>query len=205
MRDRDGLELEAERLYRAAGRDPAAAATPLDLITTLLGPDALRWADGEWIRGGGALARVRGEWRVYLSRKYPLRNLRFVALHELAHWAMPGASEDDCDALAARLLAPRLAFERAIAETVRPRSSPARVYSDLGKWFLCTDSFAAMRYAEVTTEPLALISLERVRVRGAWSLPAEPRALRALAAAPIPGVRRARLRDDATRMIMRLR
>lgn len=201
MANWDGLEREAERLYRSAGHDPAAGATPLALITSLLGPSALRWADGEWIRGGGALGQVRGEWRVYLSRSYPLRNLRFVALHELAHWAMPGATEDDCDALAACLLAPRAAFERAIAETVMARLT-ARTCSRLGAWFRCTHSFAAMRYAEVTAEPLALISADRVRVRGGWSSPAEPREIRELVSASRPGLRKARLRDDCTRVVL---
>jgi hypothetical protein len=196
----DAIEREAESLYRSAGLDVVAGAAPGTLIRSLLGPESLRFVKERWLRGGGTLARVSSEWRVYLRFGMPPERARFVALHELAHWAMPGASEDDCDALAACLLAPRPAFERALAATARPRRSVLRVYSDLGAWFLCTDSFAALRHSEVTGAPLLLLSPARARARGvAYPWPAET-LLRRL---DVPGLRKARLRDDPRRVVVR--
>jgi hypothetical protein len=200
----DGLEREAEKLYKAVGADIERGASATTLVEGILGDGALRWADGHWLRAGGMLARVGSSWRVYLNRLHRPSNMRFVALHELAHYVLgANASEDDCDALAARLIAPRPAFERAIAATAPPRRGSARVYSDLGAWFRCTDSFAAMRHSEVTGKPLALISPARARVRGdAYPWPAE---LAALAREPGPGLRKARLRDDPSRFVLATR
>ncbi|MBA2724258.1 MAG: hypothetical protein H0U56_15500 [Methylibium sp.] len=205
MSNTDGIEREAERVYSRVGADLNRGASPTRLVEGVLGAGALRWADGDWLRAGGAIARVGRHWRVYLNRRYPVRNLRFVALHELAHYVLGGgATEDDCDALAAVLLAPRRAFERAMASMARPRFVPARVYGNLSAWFRCTDSFAAMRLSEVTGAPLVLISPARARVRGApYPWPAE---FERLVRAPVlPGLRKARLQDDPSRVVLQAR
>lgn len=199
------MELEAEKLYAAARLSPERGAAPGDLVRALLGPTALRFVADDWLRGGGTLARVGTEWRVYLRRGLAPERARFIALHELAHWALPNATEEDCDALAACLLAPRAAFARALA-AARPRAGSARVYSDLGAWFRCTDSFAALRHAEVTGTPLALISPAKARVRGdAYPWPAELAQLARRAQQTVPGLRKARLRDDPARVVLSVR
>lgn len=196
---REGFESEAERLYLRAGIEPASGASPSSLVRALLGSRSIRFLTEEWLPGGGTLARVGTQWRIYLRRDLPLEQIRFVALHELAHWALgAGAAESDCDALAACLLAPRAAVERALRET-------GASYTRLSRWFGCTETFAALRYGEVTDEPLVVVAPASVRVRGReWSWPTDQE-LRALAKAPaLPGVRRARLRDDPARVALRL-
>lgn len=199
MHQWDGFEREAQRVYRLVDASLDKGASPTRLVEGVLGAGTLRWASGDWLRGGGALVRIGSSWRVYLNRCHPIGNLRFVALHELAHYLLgPGGSEDDCDALAACLLAPRPAVERALEEIAHRDAKPAKVYSEIGAWFRCTDSFAAMRHAEVTDAPLALITPAKARVRGApypW-----PRDLGELARTPGPGLRKARLRDDPQRV-----
>lgn len=195
----EGLEREAARLYAAAGEGIAGGTSPARLVRGLLGADSIRWLGEPWIPGGGSIARVGRRWRIYLRKDLPLAQLRFVALHELSHWALgPGATEDDCDALAARLLAPRPAFERALA-TVGPS------YPRLARWFGCTETFAALRYGEVTEEPLVVVAPANVRIRGReYSWPSEIE-LRGLAKARrLPGLSRATLRDDPMRVALRV-
>jgi hypothetical protein len=193
------LEREAERLYRSAGLDPMRAAAPAALVRGSLGANSIRFLREELIPGGGTIARVGPEWRIYLSRKLSPDRMRFIALHELAHWALgPGASEGECDALAACLLAPRPAFERAVLEH---RAG----YTKLARRFGCTETFAALRYGEVTGEPLVVVAPASVRVRGgAYSWPSEAE-LRGLAKARrLPGLSKATLRDDPLRVALRV-
>lgn len=195
----DELEREVDRLYRTAGLDPLAGAAPADLVRGLLGPAAIRFVDEQWLPGGGSLARVGSEWRVYLRKGQSGPALRFIALHELSHWVLgPGGTEEECDALAARLLAPRAAFETAIRET-------GGSYTRLAKWFGCTETFAALRYGEVTDEPLVVVAPANIRIRGQrWSWPSESE-LRELASKPrLRGLRKAKLRDAPLRVALRV-
>jgi hypothetical protein len=147
----------------------------------------------------GFIARVRGTWRIYLREGLPLAQARFIALHELAHWALgEGASEADCDALAAALLAPKPLFERALREV-----GPS--YTKLSRWFVCTETFAALRYGEVTEKPLVVVAPANVRIRGReYSWPSEPE-IRGLAKAKrLPGLSKATLRDDPMRVALRV-
>jgi hypothetical protein len=192
------LEREVESVYRFARLDPREGARPLDLARALLGPSAVASVPFRLVAGGGALVRFQGQTRIYVRRGLPPAHARFTVLHELAHHLLgPGASEDDCDALAARLLAPRPAFERALRQT-------GASYTKLARWFGCTETFAALRYGEVTDEPLVVVAPANVRIRGrSYSWPSEP-TLRELARAPrLHGVRKARLRDDPVRVAMR--
>jgi hypothetical protein len=195
----DDVEREADRLYRAAGLDPAVGAPPSTLVRALLGPGSIRFVEERWLPGGGSLARVGSEWRVYLRKGLSGPELRFISLHELSHWALgPSGSEAECDALAARLLAPRAAFEIAMRET-------GGSYTRLARWFRCTETFAALRYGEVTDQPLVVVAPATIRIRGQqWSWPSEPE-LRRLADRPRPrGLRKARLRDAPLRVALRV-
>lgn len=192
------LDREARRLYARARLDPSSAAGPAVLVRRLLGPGAVRVVPAGALSTGGAIARVGPAWRVYLREGIPPTQARFTLLHELSHWALgPGATEEECDALAARLLAPRPAFERALREV-------GASYTRLARWFGCTETFAALRFGEVTEEPLVVVAPASVRVRGrSYSWPSEPE-LRGLARArAVRGVRRARLRDDPVRVALR--
>ncbi len=189
---------EVARLYRHAGLEQTDGVAPSALISALLGAGSIRWLGHPWIPEGGSLVRVGDRWRVYLRRDLPLAQVRFVALHELAHWALgPGATEDECDALAARLLAPAPAFERALCET-----GPS--YTRLARWFGCTETFAALRYGEVTEEPLVVVAPANVRIRGReYSWPSEPELRGLVRGRAVRGVRKARLRDDPMRVALR--
>jgi hypothetical protein len=192
----EAIEVEAARLYRLARLDYWRGAAVGELVRGLLGRDALRTAPATALPTDGVIARVHGRWFIYVREG--LRDARFIALHELSHWALgPGATEDECDALAVRLLAPRPAFERALKET-----GPS--YTKLARWFGCTETFAALRYGEVTDEPLVVVAPANVRIRGlAYSWPTEPE-IRGLARARrLPGLSKATLRDDPSRFALR--
>jgi hypothetical protein len=200
VEDVDGgiVEREAEGVYRVARCDPREGARPIDLVRALLGPAAVASVPFRLVSGGGALVRYRGQFKIYIRRGLPPAHARFTVLHELAHFVLgERATEDECDALAARLLAPRPAFERALRET-----GPS--YTRLARWFGCTETFAALRYGEVTDEPLVVVAPANVRIRGrSYSWPSEPE-LRGLAKArSLRGISKARLRDDPVRVAMR--
>jgi hypothetical protein len=197
-REREGLEDEAVALLRFAGANPREPPSPQELVIRLLGPGAVRVVPPEALPVGGALARVGATWRVYLRSDLAPAQARFTLLHELAHWVLgPDATEPECDALAACLLAPREAFERAIVE-----AGPS--YQALAAWFRCNESFAALRFSEVTGEPLALVAPSSVRLRGSsWPWPTEERIRELARGRPIPGLRKARLRDDPARIVVR--
>jgi hypothetical protein len=77
-------------------------------------------------------------------------------------------------------------------------------YTKIAQWFVTTETCAALRFGEVTGEPLALISPRAVVVRGdEWVWPDE-RELRAIARRRVaPGIRKTRLRDDPRRLVLR--
>lgn len=188
----------AEVLYRAASLDPSEPASPLLLARRLLGEGAVRTVDVQTLPGHAALVRVGANWRIYLKRGAPPDRARFAVLHEIGHWLLgTGASEDDCNRMAAALAAPRRAFFDAM-------SAHGRRFSRLARSFRTTESLVALRYGELTGAPLALVTPRKVRTRGdgfAW--PSEPE-LRALASLPrVPGLRKARLRDDPMRVVVR--
>lgn len=188
----DAMDGVARRMYEQAGFDCDEPASPVALADSLLGRGCVRAVHASRLSGDGAIAWVRGNWRIYVRSRLEGYALRFVVLHELSHWELgPDATEDECDALAAALLVPRRAFLAAMSECG----------DDLAKLAACLDvseSFAALRLGEVTGEPIALVSPERVRVRGEiWGWPDE-RVLREGAA----GLRRIRLTDDRRRYVL---
>lgn len=196
----DGI---AESLYRSAKLDPAEPCSPLRLATTLLGERCVRSVPPRALPGDACLARINSSWRIYLSSAATPERSRFAVCHELAHWALGIGSESDadeqvCDALAACLIAPRAAFAAALTRT-------GEAFRPLARSFVCTESCMALRVGEVTGKSLALVTPLNVRVRGtSWSWPPETE-LRRIAGArtSLPGIRRARLRDDPRRIVVR--
>lgn len=194
------LEGDSEWLYRRAGVDCAAPAPPIWLAAQLLGAGCVLAVPALRQPGGACLARVSGVARIYYRERLPPERRNFAVAHELAHWCLRDRAGEDveqaCDYLAAALIAPRRAFLKAV------QKHGAR-FTRLAKAFATTESLVALRFGETTLEPLALVAPLSVRVRGsAYSWPSQS-ALRAIAAAPKPRLRKAQLRDDARRLVLR--
>lgn len=191
------IEGVALALYKQAGLDPDLPAHPVELAERLLGVDCVRMVHASALPGTAALARVSGYWRIYVRSRAPAARQAFAVLHELGHYALgPGASEEACDALAGALLLPRPAFKYAAGDL-------GADWTALADRFDCTESAAALRWGEVTGEPLALVAPLKVRVRGLpWGWPSDDGEIRRLASEPRPGLARARLRDDPRRVIV---
>ncbi len=183
--------------YQRAGRQPDGL-TPVEAIArAVLGPAALRSVPPRALPGDAALATVGGVRAIFLRTGLPKHRARWAIAHELGHVLLGLDSsrqehEDVCDAFAATLLLPTVAFQEALLE-----SGPS--FRALARRFTVTESCAALRVGEVTGVPLALVAPARVRVRGSgYQWPSE-RELRAL---KVPGAQRVRLKDDRQRMAL---
>ena len=172
------------------------------IVRAILGARAVRKAPPSAIHGAeGELAEVEGQTRIYLSNRLGPTRAAFVALHELAHLHL-GAREHGgpelealCDAIAAALLCPRMAFRAAVC-------ARGLDWAQLALDFGTSCSVVALRYGEVTGEPMALVAPRRVRVRGAeWTWPTE-RGIRRLARSGGPGLARTVLPDDERRVLL---
>jgi hypothetical protein len=194
--DLGDIEGEAALLLRQGGQDDGGPPRVLELARAILGRGGVEAVPHRALPGDGCLAVVQGERRIYVRTGLEPVRLRWVVAHELGHLALGLDSssrdnEDACDAFAAALLLPRRAYQAALREV-------GVSYTKLARWFVTTESCAALRLGEVTDVPLALVAPARVRTRGAdFAWPAE------LVAGRIPGVRRATLRDDRRRVVMR--
>lgn len=191
------IEGVAAALYKRAGFDDGEPANAVSLAEALLGPGRVRRVHAGAMAGAAALARVGGDWRIYVRSSVPAHQIAFAVLHELGHWEFgPGAPESACDALAAALLLPRRAYLHAAREI-------GTDWQALAACFQCSESAVSLRWGEVVGEPLALVSPLRVRVRGAdWGWPTE-RGIRELARSPRPGIASAPLSDDRRRFVVR--
>ena len=192
------IEGTAEALYRAAGLDTGEAADPVDLAERLLGTGAVQLVHARALPGTASLARVKSSWRIYVRSRASESLQAFAILHELGHYALGlDAPDARCDAVAAALLLPRRAFQRAAVER-------GADWSALAAHFRCTESAVALRWGEVLGTPLALVAPLKVRVRGEpYGWPESEQGLRSLARTDRPGLARARLRDDARRVVVK--
>jgi hypothetical protein len=193
----ESIEGEAGLMLKRSGDGDSEAPRVLDLARRVLGDSgALVTVHARALPGDACLVVVRGQRRIYLRRGLDPARQRWAVAHELGHVALgldssSRANEDACDAFAAALLLPRRAFQSALRQT-------GLSYTKLARWFVTTESCAALRLGEVTDVPLALVAPSRTRVRGAeFGWPAE------LTSGRIQGVRRATLRDDRRRVALR--
>lgn len=191
------LEGAAEEAYRRAGFELDEGIDPVGLAEALLGDGCVRAVHAAALPGAAALARVGGEWRIYVRGLASAQTQRWAVAHELGHLLLGAdAPEWACDAVAGALLAPRRAFA-IVAATV------GADWRALASHFGSTESWAALRWGEATREPVALVTPLCVRVRGdcfAW--PETDSGIRALAAAGRLGLSCARL-SDARRVVIR--
>jgi hypothetical protein len=199
MHTGDEIEELAERVKLENGFEDGAQVTPDELVERVLGPGAIRFVPRRALPGFGAAARVAGRWSVFIVEDAPAVVRRFVLLHELSHVLLGRtATERECDALAAALLVPKRALLRAVGERGARLSSLARVFG-------ATESCIGLRLGEVTHQPTALVAPASVRIRGSsYPWPPEADLRRAAEGRATPGLRKARLRDDATRSLLRV-
>lgn len=193
MNTGDDLDGVAERLLDDAGLERGGPVCVVSLVRRLLGPCALRFAPEGALPGNGALVRVGAEWRIYIRKTAPDHVKRFVALHEVAHWALgSAATEEQCNRLAGALLLPRREFLGAL----RSRSRIGRLATAFGSDETC----AWLRLGELTGAPVAVLSPRRFRSRGAtFAWPAE----QTLREGRFLGVKKAHLSDDCERLVLR--
>lgn len=119
------------------------------------------------VRTGAVLVRVRRSWQIHVHPRLDILATRWAVAHELGHYALHVAGAHDAmtdetsaDAIAAALLAPRRAMRLAAR-----KHGPAFVA--LGDAFDVWPSCCALRWGEVTGEPVALLTPRApVMVRG---------------------------------------
>jgi hypothetical protein len=198
------LEFEgiAEGLLREGGQEDDDAPRLGQLAIALLGPGAVEYAPIR-LPGDGALIRIHDSWRVYLRRGLPIERRAFALSHELAEWWLRVREhyvgediENAANGIAAAIMAPRRAFARSLREH-------GHDFAELAADFRTTETHVALREAELTRMPRAVISPRLVRVRGPeeWIWPEEA-VLRRWARRPIPGVTKVRLTDDPKRVVL---
>jgi hypothetical protein len=196
--DQADIEGLAAWAYRRAGLEDDAPASPLELASRLLG-NRVQVYRFSGLKAPAALARVESDWRIYVRGRLTSRALLWLTAHELGeyllrleHYEGPDA-EQAADRLAAALRAPRRAYQR----VARFRGA---AWSDLAAAFRTSESSAALRWAEVTGDPVALIAPKRpIRTRGAdfmWPNPIPRKAPH--------GLVRETLTDDCRRSVLRV-
>lgn len=193
------LEGLASELYERVGLDPAVPVDTFRLARKLLGPQAIERGVG-LVGMPAKLFTVRGERRIAINRRLPFTQAQFWVGHELAHILIGDHRGPDleqlCDYLAACLMAPRAAMRGLL----RAFGHDHRQIADE---VCATQTWAALRIAECTGAPRAVVTPARCYVRcpDDYVLPPEP-LLRRLTTGTRPGVRKTRLTDATGRTVL---
>ncbi len=183
-------------IYGLAGFDPDEPAL-IGHIAAGLGL-AVQYADAPRFPGD---AKLRGT-TILVRRFLPLERKKFAVAHEVAEHYFRGQAdaglEDACNSVAAALIAPRRAFERAM------RAFGPDDWEQLALPFGMTHTSSALRTAELRERSLVVVTPHRVYARGEWWGLTEG-GLRTIARAAritIPGLRKTSLRDDPRRTVI---
>lgn len=196
--DVEGLVIET---YERADLDPSEIYSAKRVLRAVLGPGVITRID--FVSSEPAiLAWVNGQPRIAVRRSLPEAYQWFYVLHEVGHVVLKrsGYVGDDeerlCDLFAAAAMAPQPALRRLFR-------SHGYDLELLAAEANSTESWAAMRIAEVMGIPTVLITKQQVRVRGGeWEWGDEAH-IRALAKeAERPGLTKARLVDDPSRIVL---
>ncbi len=200
------VECEARWLLEAKGFALDDAPDALELATCWLGPEPIIVVGSLEVWGDGEVEEVvEGEWKIFVRSHLSPQRLQFTICHELAEWHLKqigyqpehfSVKEEVADRLAAALIAPRGAFRAAVR---RHDYDFEQLALDFGTDQTCS----ALRLGEVEMIPLLAIG-PRVRVRGPeFGWPKTIDQLRRLAAkTPLPGIRKAQLTDDPSRVVL---
>ena len=194
------LEGLAEALFDLAGVADHETVTPASVARRAAGATVIRVPH---LLATGTLSLVNGQPVIAVRRGLdPIRE-RHVIGHELGHWILrrEGVPVDDyteaaCDYIGAALLTRRAAFARALRDRLTLPELAAR--------FEVTETLAALREAEVTGRPRAVVAPGSVRVRGQLEFvwPDEGTLRRWATGRAAPGVAKVRLRDDPRRVLL---
>lgn len=189
-----------EEGYRRAGiKDPSAVLLPGQLIRMRFGAESIAIVPGfEW---KASVARS-GRGRVFsVSAELSLLERRFCLSHELAHVVCEEAGftgpnlEEMCDYIGAAFQTRRKPFSNRVREV-------GANFRQLALDFGTTESWIALRYGEVTRQPLALVAPKTVRVRGrVWEWGTIDN-VRRMALHGARGVAKASLSDDPARVAL---
>lgn len=193
MADQGELEGTAQMILTHAGED-GDDAPDIGKLARTVGPVVYARA----LRGHAEVARVGQEWRIYVRRGLPPAYRRFAIAHEIAEfWLLRERHlgdriEHDANYVAAAMLTPRRAFLRAIREGLD------RVA--LADEFGITQSHAVLREAELSGRPRALVTPQKVYLRGEGQW--DESDARRQARKPGPGVCKTSLTDDPRRVVL---
>lgn len=159
----------------------------------------VRWVPH--LRTLGASGRLAGRAIIAVRSSLSFVRRQFVVAHELGHYLLgregvPSSEqrEEWCDYVGAAIQMPRQAFRARAGEVERN-------WAQLALDFHVTETSAALRTAETTGEPMAVVCPHHVYARGEAQWPEET-TLRRWARQGGPGLRTARLGDDRRRTVV---
>lgn len=195
------VEALAVDFYRRLRLDPERPVDTFRLARLFLGKGALD--RGTTIAGERATTyKVNGQRRIAVNRKIPIEYAQHAVGHELGHAIFDELGHRDenietmCDLFGAAVMAPIPAV-RALLRAF------GRDHAAIAEEVVSTQTWAALRVAEVLGIPRAIITPARVYARGPEEFVWGPEdSLRRLARVERPGIRRARLTDDPKRVVI---
>jgi IrrE N-terminal-like domain len=164
-------DILARELYLSAGLDPTQAPGAPRLAAAVLGETYLHEVPRGELPGNALLRREGPLWMINVREMLTANQLNHAIAHELGEWFLrcKGYTEPDVEELSGRVAAaicvPRQAFEVAHAAL-------GEDLSVLSTQFRVSESLMALRVAECSGVPTALITRRVVRTRGAnWDWP----------------------------------
>lgn len=201
--DTTWCEGAAVSLYERLGFDPSKPISTFRIARAWLGADAI--VRPPVYMGTASTFIYDGRRRIAIARKVPDLQAGHLVGHEIGHGLLAeiGYCDDDeedmADLIGAALLAP------APAVWMFYRIFGPRAFAEMADQVGSSETWAALRLAEVRNIPRAVITPQKVRVRGpdnfVWGSEADVRHL-AKSRATRPGVTKIRLRDDPRRIVL---
>jgi hypothetical protein len=201
----DPADLEGciDALHALAGADDDEQLTSLGLAKRLLGPSSVLRVPNLQVQG--CISTVDHHTVIIVRKGLDRAREQHVIGHELGHWILrrEGVTVDDedalesaCDYVGAGIVIRRRPFARVLRG--------GYTLPELAAHYRTSETLVALRQAEVTGQPRAVVAPHAVRVRGqlefVWP---EERTLRRWATGrAAPGVVKVRLKDDPRRVVL---
>jgi hypothetical protein len=159
------VENSVHELFARAGLAPSEPCGGVRLATAILGRSCIQIVPHRALPGNSALEWNGTKSVIRVRDGLNARQLNHAAAHELGEWHLRlreyerADCEDIARAIAAAVCVPRSAFRE--ARRVLGEGIP-----ELSRAFVVSESLMALRIAECTGLPTALITRRRVRTRG---------------------------------------